>query len=353
MVKLTKIKFPKKQLAFALPAALLISFMPISPSAAEKSNMEVTSIINNTFTAATGSATIPDNSQAGISTGGSVNTGGNGSTGQGTVTGGAVTPDTPSDTATGGTVAPGPGGSTPEESTPPSTGGNQTGVYPVITPSPDNSQTDSVTPPPTDNNQTDTSTGGAVVPDTDPSDTATGGATEPDNSQTDTSGNTLPAVGTKITIGNYIYRVTSPNTVALKGFAKGVSLATVIARNQITYNKVVYKVTKIGSSAFKGQTGIKKVIIRKNITDIASNSFYNCKNITKVTIRTGVTIIRKQAFMGCTKLKTINITSTVLSQVKKNAFKNIKTGAVINVINKKARLAVKAAIPSNITVNQM
>ena len=48
-----------------------------------------------------------------------------------------------------------------------------------------------------------------------------------------------------------------------------------------------------------------------------------------------------------------NITSTVLSQVKKNAFKNIKTGAVINVINKKARLAVKAAIPSNITVNQM
>ena len=36
MVKLTKIKFPKKQLAFALSAALLISFMPISPSAAEK-----------------------------------------------------------------------------------------------------------------------------------------------------------------------------------------------------------------------------------------------------------------------------------------------------------------------------
>ena len=68
----------------------------------------------------------------------------------------------------------------------------------VITPSPEpTARRDNVTPPPTDNNQTDTSTGGAVVPDTDPSDTATGGATEPDNSQTDTSGNTLPAVGTK------------------------------------------------------------------------------------------------------------------------------------------------------------
>ncbi len=55
----------------------------------------------------------------------------------------------------------------------------------VITPSPGpTARRDNVTPPPTDNNQTDTSTGGAVVPDTDPSDTATGGATEPDNSQT-------------------------------------------------------------------------------------------------------------------------------------------------------------------------
>ncbi len=350
MVKLTKIKFPNKQLAFTLSAALLISLMPITSSAAENSNMEVPSIINNTYTAATGSATVPGNSQAGTATGGSVDTDNTGSNTPGTVTGGAVTPDTPSDTATGGTVT--PGGSTPEESTPPSGGGNQIWI-PVITPSPDNSQTDNVTPPPaTDSSQTGTATGGAVTPDT-PSGTTTGGAAAPDSSQTENPGTALPAVGTKITVGNYIYRVTGKNTVALKGFAKGVSLATVIARNQITYKKVVYKVTKIGSSAFKGQTGIKKVIIRKNITDVASNSFYNCKNITKVTIRTGVTIIRKQAFMGCVKLKTVNITSPVLSQVKKNAFKNIKTGAVINVINKKARLAVKAAIPSTITVNQM
>lgn len=346
MVKLTKIKFPSRQLAFTLSAALLISLMPVTSSAAENSNMEVPSIINNTYTAATGSATIPDNSPSGTSTGGSVNTGNNAPDAS---TGGALTPDnSPSDTATGGAAI--PDGSTPEESTPPSAGG----WIPVITPSPDNSQTDSITPPPaTDSSQTETSTGGALTPDNIPSDTATGGAAAPDGSQTENPGTALPAVGTKITAGNYIYRVTGKNTVALKGFAKGVSLATVIARNQITYKKVVYKVTKIGSSAFKGQTGIKKVIIRKNITDIASNSFYNCKNITKVTIRTGVTIIRKQAFMGCTKLKTVNITSTVLSQVKKNAFKNIKAGAVINVINKKARLAVKAAIPSNITVNQM
>ena len=102
------------------------------------------------------------------------------------------------------------------------------------------------------------------------------------------------------------------------------SLATVIARNQITYNKVVYKVTKIGSSAFKGQTGIKKVIIRKNITDIASNSFYNCKNITKSYNKDRCNHYTQTSLYGMHKIKTINITSTVLSQVKKNAFKILK-----------------------------
>lgn len=351
MIKLTKIKFPNKQLAFALSVAVLISFMPISSYAAENSNMEVPSIINNMATSVTGSSTIPDNNQAGTSTGGSINTGNTGNNTPDISTGGAFIPDnSPSDTTTGGTVT--PDDNTPDGNIPPSTGGGQIWI-PVTTPAPDNGQTDNITPPETDNSQAGTSTGGALTPDNSQADTTTGGAVSPDDSQTEQPPVQLPAVGTKITVGNYIYRVTGKNTVALKGFAKGVSLTTVIARNQITYKKVVYKVTKIGSSAFKGQTGIKKVIIRKNITDVASNSFYNCKNITKVTIRTGVTIIRKQAFMGCTKLKTVNITSPVLSQVKKNAFKNIKKDAVINVINKKARLAIKAAIPSNITVNQM
>lgn len=150
-----------------------------------------------------------------------------------------------------------------------------------------------------------------------------------------------------------MYKVTGTNTVTLKGFAKGVSLSTAIAQNQVKYKNVVYNVTKVGDYAFKGQNGIRQVIIRNNVTDVSLQSFYNCKNLTKVTIRTGVKIIRKQAFMGCSKLKTVNITSTSLSQVKKDAFKNIKKGAVINVANKRARLTVKAAIPSNVKVNQM
>lgn len=213
----------------------------------------------------------------------------------------------------------------------------------------------------TDNNDTDTPTTGDDINSTD-----TPSTDNPDNSGTDnTTGtettppsdsssddNDTPAVGTILTVGNYTYKVTSKNTVTLKGFVNGVSKASVIVKNKITYDGAVYNVTKVGNAAFHNNTGIKTVIIRKNITDIGKNAFNGCKNITKVTIR-GAKIIRKKSFLNCTKLKTVNITSTVLATVKKTAFKNIKTKAVINVMNNVTKTLVKAAVPATITVNKM
>lgn len=340
MRKLIKINLPKPRIAYALSAALIISMTPVpafasgSPDTSAAANNGQNSI---QVTAVTGGT-------IGTTTGGSI------------TTGGVISP--------GNTPSPTPGGNEPEN-TPPAGGGNQ--WIPGNTATPSNSPQVTATPPATGDNQqgnttapsntpSGTTTGGAVTPSTNPPDTTTtGGAVTPSQPPApSTSPSPAPlAVGTKFTAGKYMYRVTGTNTVALKGFAKGVSLSTAIAQNQVKYKNVVYNVTKIGDNAFKGQTGIQKVIIRKNITDVSLKSFYNCKNLTKVTIRTGVKIIRKQAFMGCFKLKTVNITSPSLSQVKKNAFKNIKKGAVINVVNKQARLTVKAAIPSNVKVNQM
>lgn len=332
MKKLIKINLPKPRIAYALSAALIISMAPV-PAFASGSP--------DTSAAGNGQYSI----QATAVTGGTIDT----------TTGGSIT--------TGGVVSPAPGGNEPVN-TPPAGGGNQ--WIPGNTETPSTSPQVTATPPATGDNQqgttaapssspSDTTTGGAVTPSTNPPDTTTGGAVTPSQPPAPSvSPSPAPlAVGTKFTAGKYMYRVTGTNTVALKGFAKGVSLSTVTAQNQVKYKNVVYNVTKIGDNAFKGQTGIQKVIIRKNITDVSLKSFYNCKNLTKVTIRTGVKIIRKQAFMGCAKLKTVNITSTSLSQVKKDAFKNIKKGAVINVANKRARLTVKAAIPSNVKVNQM
>ncbi|MCX4326179.1 MAG: leucine-rich repeat domain-containing protein [Lachnospiraceae bacterium] len=330
MNRLVKIKLPKPRIAYALSAALIISMSPVPAFASGSLDTSTSDNVQNSI-------------QVNTVTGGTI----------GTTTGGSVT--------TGGVVSPVNTPSPVPPETPPA-GGNQ------WIPGPSNSPQATATPAPpaSDDNQPgtttapgttppDTTTGGAVIPGTTPPDTTTGGAVTPSQPPApSTPPSPAPlAVGTKFTAGKYIYRVTGINTVALKGFAKGVSLSTVTAQNQVKYKNVVYNVTKIGDNAFKGQAGIQKAIIRKNITDVSLKSFYNCKNLSKVTIRTGVKIIRKQAFMGCSKLKTVNITSPSLSQVKKNAFKNIKKGAVINVVNKQARLTVKAAIPSNVKVNQM
>lgn len=162
-----------------------------------------------------------------------------------------------------------------------------------------------------------------------------------------------PAVGDLITVGCYVYKVTGTNTVTLKGFANDVYKTRVVVFNTISYNGVTYKVTKVGNSAFKGQTNIKKVTIRKNVTDIGKSAFYGCTKLTTVTIRTGVTIIRKNAFSGCKKLSTVNITSTVLKTVKTNAFKNIKSGAVINVMTTKVKSVIKTVAPSTVKINRM
>lgn len=164
---------------------------------------------------------------------------------------------------------------------------------------------------------------------------------------------TAAAIGTKITVGSYVYKVTSANTVTIKGFAENVSATKVIVKNKITYNGVTYNVIKVGNAAFQNQISIKQVVIRKSVADIGKNAFNGCINMTKVTIRTGATIIRKKAFMNCIKLKTVNITSTVLTSVKTNAFKNIQYGAVINVMNKSVKKVVEAAVPATVTVNKM
>lgn len=339
MRKLIKINLPKPRIAYALSAALIISMTPVPAFAS--GSPDTSAAANN------GQNSI----QATAVTGGTIGT----TTGGSITTGGVISP--------GNTPSPTPGGNEPVN-TPPAGGGNQ--WIPGNTATPSNSPQVTATPPATGDNQqgnttapsntpSGTTTGGAVTPSTNPPDTTTGGAVTPSQPPApSTSPSPAPlAVGTKFTAGKYMYKVTGTNTVTLKGFAKGVSLSTAIAQNQVKYKNVVYNVTKVGDYAFKGQNGIRQVIIRNNVTDVSLQSFYNCKNLTKVTIRTGVKIIRKQAFMGCSKLKTVNITSTSLSQVKKDAFKNIKKGAVINVANKRARLTVKAAIPSNVKVNQM
>ena len=83
-----------------------------------------------------------------------------------------------------------------------------------------------------------------------------------------------------------------------------------------------YKVTAIAADAFRGNKGLKKVIIGKNVKTIGKN-----------------------AFSGCSGLKDITISSTNLASVGSKAFKGISPKAKIKVPS--ARLAKYRKILKN------
>ena len=72
-------------------------------------------------------------------------------------------------------------------------------------------------------------------------------------------------------------------------------------------------VTSIGGSAFSGCTGLTSVTIPDSVTSIPSYAFYNCTGLTSVTIPNGVKAIPSYAFYGCTGLTSITIPDSVTS----------------------------------------
>ena len=66
-------------------------------------------------------------------------------------------------------------------------------------------------------------------------------------------------------------------------------------------------VTSIGSSAFRGCTGLTSVVIPHSVTSIGDYAFYGCKELTSITIPDSVTSIGYEAFSGCSSLESITI----------------------------------------------
>jgi len=83
-----------------------------------------------------------------------------------------------------------------------------------------------------------------------------------------------------------------------------------------TYTAV--KVSKISSTAFKGNTSIKTVVLPLYVNEIPDGAFESCTNLETV-ISYGVTKIGANAFKGCTKLKKFAIDNKVIS-LGANAF---------------------------------
>ena len=79
--------------------------------------------------------------------------------------------------------------------------------------------------------------------------------------------------------------------------------------------------TSIGSSAFRGCSGLTNVTIPDSVTSIGSSAFYYCSGLTSVTIPDSVTSIGNYSFSYCTGLKRITIMGNVTS-IEDSAFAN-------------------------------
>lgn len=144
-------------------------------------------------------------------------------------------------------------------------------------------------------------------------------------------------VGTKVTVGNIIYKVTKlskkNSTVTAFGIKKGVKLNSVkkIAipatvkikvkkgKNKGTYS---YKVTEVSKKAFAGLKKLTEVSIGSNVITIGKNAFSDCVKLKKVSLGKNVLTIADSAFAGDKALKDFVIPkNAALTEIKKDAFK--------------------------------
>lgn len=148
----------------------------------------------------------------------------------------------------------------------------------------------------------------------------------------------IPAKGDVLTDSkNQVqYKVTkagrSGGTVTYQKSTNGVKTSITVP-STVTIDNITYKVTGIASNAFKGNSGLKKVTIGKNVVTIGKNAFSKCTGLKSITIPANVKSIGKQAFYNCKNLKTVTIKTTKLtsSKIGANAFKGIHKKATIKV----------------------
>ena len=99
------------------------------------------------------------------------------------------------------------------------------------------------------------------------------------------------------------------------------TLENITILESVTYEGFTFKVTSIGSSAFKDCTSLKSATIPDSVTSIGDSAFFDCASLTSITIPDSVTTIGNNAFSGCSSLTSATIPNSVES-IGDNAFQN-------------------------------
>lgn len=112
----------------------------------------------------------------------------------------------------------------------------------------------------------------------------------------------------EFTVDNMTYKATGNKLVLTK--AEAVS-GNILIPFKVIYQGKRYTVTGIAANAFKGNTGIKKIVISSTVTEIGSSAFEGCEKLAAIIIGGNVKKIGNKAFRNCESLKKITIPGRV------------------------------------------
>ena len=129
----------------------------------------------------------------------------------------------------------------------------------------------------------------------------------------------MPKAGTKVIVGGNQYTVTKAGSKVRFSKANAKARAITVP-STIKAKGITYKVTSIGTNAFK-----------------------NCKKLTKATIGANVKVIKAKAFNNCPKLKAVTIKTALLTKktASKKCFSKVNKRMVIKSPRKVKRAYVK------------
>lgn len=138
--------------------------------------------------------------------------------------------------------------------------------------------------------------------------------------------------GENFEVGNLKYQVIENNTkVKILGFTDSATDKTTLTiPATVNYDDYDFPVTTIADAAFKGCTGLTKIVFTDkdgkesnttNLATIGHSAFEGCTGLTTLTLAEGITTINGDAFLSCTNLATVNFPAT-FTTVKSTLYGN-------------------------------
>ena len=121
----------------------------------------------------------------------------------------------------------------------------------------------------------------------------------------------IVTIGSRFTIGDLTYEITSETEVKVQDCTE--SATSVVIPETVTYQGTTYSVTSIGDQAFFYCSSLTSITIPNSVTSIGSSAFRYCSSLTSITIPNSVSSIGVWAFAGCSSLTSVTIPNSVTS----------------------------------------